>query len=312
MSGVRERAADTPGHPGQRVPPELLDFLYTLTVRGEGNARDLLSAFDGYTNQDGPTVAEVVRGVDVREVNGWRVTADVYAPHGEPPFPTLLWLHGGGWVLGAPASHRRLAADLTALGLLTLVLDYRRAPQHRFPAAVQDSVHALHWAREHAARYGGDPGRLFVGGDSAGANLAAAALACGQAPPVSGALLGYGIYDVHRALPTLTDLVGGPDPDSQLYLEPGDARERLDDPRLHPERYCAGFPPSLVLVGERDPLYPESAALAERLAVAGAPHEFVAVPGAPHGFLQLPGHPEHTRGLREIEGFVTQCIQGDG
>ncbi|MCG3753949.1 alpha/beta hydrolase [Amycolatopsis sp. Poz14] len=285
------------------VPPELLGFLETLKAR-EGTALDLLASFDGYTNQSGPEGAEVHHGVLVRGVAGWRVTADIYRPLGEPPFPTVLWLHGGAWVLGAPASHRRLAADLADLGLLTVMLDYRRAPKHRFPAAVEDTVDALSWVREHAAEFGGDPGRLFVGGDSAGGNLAAAALAGGAVPPVAGALLCYGIYDVHRALPVLTDLVGGPDPDSQLYLEPADARALKDDPRLHPERYCTGFPPTLVLAGDRDPLYGESVSLAERLAAAGVPHRFATVPNAPHGLLQLPGHPANERGLREIREFV--------
>jgi acetyl esterase len=218
----------------------------------------------------------------------------------------LLYLHGGAWVLGAPASHRRLAADLAALGLLTVVLDYRRAPKHRFPAAVEDTSHALEWLRDHAAEFGGDPHRILVGGDSAGANLAAAALASGKFDFVSAALLLYGIYDVHRALPVLTDLVGGPDPESQLYLTPEDMRRLDDDPRLHPERHCGHFPPSLVLVGEQDPLYRESDSLATALTDAGVTNRFLAIPDAPHGFMQMPTHPAHARGLRAIEQFVAR------
>lgn len=289
------------------VPAALLAFNRTLGLTGPGSAVELLGSFDAYTNQGGPAVAGVVRGVPVREIAGWRVTADVYRPLGEPPFPTLLYLHGGAWVMGAPATHRRLAADLCALGLLTVVLDYRRAPKHRFPAAVDDTLHALDWTAEHAAEYGGDRSRLLIGGDSAGANLAAAALAVGPATAVRAALLCYGIYDVHRALPALTALVGGPDPDTQLYLRPDDARRLLDDPRLHPERHCAGFPPTLVLTGDEDPLYPESKALAGRLAGAGVPHRFTVVTGAPHGFLQLPTHPSHAQGLQTIQEFLTDA-----
>lgn len=184
------------------------------------------------------------------------------------------------------------------------MIDYRRAPKHRFPAAVDDTVHALGWARGNAARFGGDPGRLLVGGDSAGANLAAAALASEQGGFVSGALLFYDIYDVHRALPTLAGLVGGPDPETQQYLTADDHRSLRDDPRLHPERYCAGFPPSLILVGDDDPLLEESLSLSARLTDTAARHELVVVPGAPHGFLQMPTGQAYATGLDAVSAFL--------
>lgn len=286
------------------LPPELLEFQRTLRPPASGNSRELLASFDAYTNQGMPGVGGIELKVPLREVNGWQVTADVYRPLGEPPFPVLVYLHGGAWVLGTPATHRRLAADLATLGLLTVSVDYRRAPRHRFPAAIEDTLHAVEWARSAAASFGGDPDRLLLGGDSAGANLAAAALATGAAGPVATALLCYGIYDVQRALPVVEHLVGGREPDTQLYLDPGDARRLLDDPRLHPERYCADFPPSLVLVGDEDPLLGESLSLAERLAAAGAPHELAVVADAPHGFLQLPTHSGHAEGLTRISRFL--------
>lgn len=286
------------------LPDELLEFQRTLTPPASGAAKDLLGGFDAYINQGLPTDIEVTRGVPIREVGGWRVSADIHRPTGEPPFPTLLYLHGGAWVMGAPDTHRRLAADLAGLGLLTVVIDYRRAPKHRFPAAVEDTVHALSWARTQVAEFGGDPDRLLVGGDSAGANLAAAALASADAGSVVGALLFYGGYDFHRAVPVLRHLLGGDTPDTQRYLRPDDARDLLDDPRLHPERYCAGFPPTLVLTGTDDPLVGESTELAARLAAAGVPHELVRLAGAPHGVLQLPTHPGHQDGLSAIARFL--------
>lgn len=293
---------------GDGPPADLLAFQSTFVAPAGTSPRDLLVAADPYVNQPRDDPFDVTPGVLVREVAGWRVTADVHRPRGEPPFPTLLLLHGGGWVLGAPSSHRRLAQDLAALGLLTVVLDYRRAPKHRFPAAVEDTVHAVGWVRENAAELGGDPTRIVLGGDSAGANLAAAALASGQAGPVAAALLCYGIYDVHRALPTLAGLIGGPEPETQPYLTAEDHRTLLDDPRLHPERFCAGFPPTLVLVGGRDPLLSESRALSDRLAGAGVPHESVTIPCAPHGFLQMPTEQACAAGLAAVSAFLQRVL----
>ena len=299
----------SPG-PLSQPPLELMQFQRTLTAPPGTTARDLLVAADDYVNQPRADPLRVTCGVDMFEVAGWRVTADVHHPAGSPPFPTLVFPHGGAWVLGAPASHRRLAQDLAALGLLTIVVDYRRAPKHRFPAAVLDTGDALRWARSNAAEFGGNPEQLIVGGDSAGANLAAAALAGNTAGHVVAALLMYGIYDVHRALPRLAALIGGPDPESQLYLTAADARGRLDDPGLQPERYCAHFPPSLVLVGEHDPLLAESRSLSARLADADVPHELVVVPDAPHGFMQLPTEPSCAVGLAAVQTFLQGPLAG--
>ncbi|HKC29706.1 MAG TPA: alpha/beta hydrolase fold domain-containing protein [Jatrophihabitans sp.] len=287
------------------VPKELLDFQLTLSVATPGvTPAELLGSYDAYVNQSPPRIGSVQRQVPLREVAGWRVTADVYRPPGEPPFPVLAYLHGGAWVMGSPWTHRRLAADLASLGMLTFVIDYRRAPKHRFPAAVDDTVHAAEWVRRNAERFGGNGEALFVGGDSAGANLAAAALVAGDVGPVAGALLCYGIYDFHRALPRLAALIGGAHAAEQQYVEPAALADLVDDPRLNPERSCAALPRTLVLAGGRDPLYSESASLAERLASTSVPFDFVSIEDAPHGVLQLPGHPGHSAALAAIERFI--------
>jgi acetyl esterase len=289
---------------GVAVPPQLLQFQLTLRAPTGETPAHLLAQYDEYTNGGAPEV-QVSRQVAIREIAGWRVTADVYRPAGSDQCPTLVWFHGGAWVMGSPWTHRRLAAELAVLGLVVIVVDYRRAPKHRFPAACDDAADAVAWAQRSATRFGGDPERLVIGGDSAGANLAAAVMAQpGGSAAVTAALLCYGIYDVQRALPLLSGLIGGPDPDTQLYLEPADVAGLADDPRLHPERHCENFAPSLVLVGERDPLAGESTSLAARLHAAGVPSELTVVPGAPHGVLQLPGHPGHQRAFGAVRGFL--------
>jgi acetyl esterase len=242
--------------------------------------------------------------VPIHDVAGWRLTVDIYTPLAEPPLPVLVFLHGGAWVMGSPWTHRRLAADLASLGALTFMVDYRRAPKHRFPAAVEDTIDAVSWVRRHAEQYGGDSNAVVVGGDSAGANLAAAALVAGDGGDVRGAVLCYGIYDFHRALPTLATLIGGASAEDQLYVEPNAFSGLVDDARLNPERRCDALPRTLILAGERDPLYSESVALAERLATTSVPFEFVTVEDAPHGVLQLPGHPGHAEALRAIGHFI--------
>lgn len=285
------------------VPTELLAFQLSLSA-GDQSPAELLGRYDAYTNDAAPAVGRVDHAVPIREVAGWRVTADVYRPVDAGPFPVLVYLHGGAWVMGAPSTHRRLAAELAALGLLTVVVDYRRAPRHRFPAAVEDTIDAVDWARRHAEEFGGDPATILVGGDSAGANLTAAALVTGDVGPVRAALLCYGIFDFHRALPAFAALVGGAHPDRQRYLPPAEFDRLRDDPRLSPERACDALPETLVLAGDRDPLYEESVSLAKRLGERGRPHSFVAIENAPHGFLQLPGHPSHDRGLRAVERYL--------
>lgn len=286
------------------IPAELLEFQTTLQPPAGGSPMELLRSVDEYQNADPPPVRSMHTGVELREQNGWLLRADVTVPAGEPPFPSVVYLHGGGWVMGSPWTHRRLAAELAARGLLVVSIDYRRAPKHRFPGGVDDAAFAVGWAREHVADFGGDPGRLLIGGDSAGANLAAAVLASGAGADVRAALLCYGVYDYHRALPTLSALLGGADAGSQLYLDPADFEVLRGDPRLSPEADVSAFPSTLLTVGEHDPLRPESEALAARLADAAVPHELHVAAGAPHGYLQLPTHPAHDEGLAAIVAFT--------
>lgn len=171
---------------------------------------------------------------------------------------------------------------------------------------------ALDWGRAHASDFGGDAGKLVVGGDSAGANLAAAVLAAGHGSGVRAALLCYGIFDYHRALPALDGLLGGTDADSQLYLSPADFHALRDDPRLSPQRSVAGFPPTFLAAGEHDPLRPESESFAAGLSAANVAHRLWIADDAPHGYLQLPTHPAHDAGLDAMAAFVRRaCSRPD-
>src|SRR5262249_60300615 len=100
--------------------------------------------------------------------------ARIYTPHGTGPFPLLVYFHGGGWVIGNLAAFDATCRALTnAAGCLVLAMEYRLAPEHKFPAAPEDCYTAVRWAAANARRFGGDPGHIAIGGDSAGGNLTA-------------------------------------------------------------------------------------------------------------------------------------------
>ena len=92
----------------------------------------------------------------------------------------MVYLHGGGWAFGSPASFRKLGMQFAEAGYLTIVLDYRLAPEHPFPAAHEDTLFAVGWARDNARRWNGDGARIAIGGDSAGGNLLLSALASSE------------------------------------------------------------------------------------------------------------------------------------
>ena len=158
-----------------------------------GEMRRMLDTFAGLMNGDLPQVGALVEDVPVTE----GVTADVVVPEGEGPHPVLVYLHGGGWICGSPRTHRKLACRFAEAGQLVFNIDYRLAPEHPFPTPFEDCLAAVQWAAREAPRFGGDPSRLAVGGDSAGGNLSAAVAAALADEPERprAALLLYGVFD---------------------------------------------------------------------------------------------------------------------
>jgi acetyl esterase len=215
---------------------------------------------------------------------------DVYVPKGDGPFPVLVYLHGGGWILGSPKTHRRLGFRFAEAGFLVFNVHYRLAPEHPFPAAFDDCVTAIRWAVAHAAEYRGDAARLAVGGDSAGGNLAAAAVAALRNEIDVGALLLiYAALDLGQMDAATAIVPGGADLMEMMvgsYL--GRDRAALArDPRVSPIHAAAALPPTHVLCGTLDPLLADAETLVGKLAGADIPHEFVVYEDMPHGFVQM-------------------------
>jgi acetyl esterase len=222
----------------------------------------------------------------------------LYRPDGaEGPLATLVWLHGGGWVLGSLDSHDNVCRFLAAMGpLLVISVDYRLAPEARAPAQQEDAATALQWAAANAAAHGGDPARLLVGGDSAGGNLAVLAVIAARSsgPRLAGQLLVYPVADY-------------PADAHASYAENGDfgltraAMERFwgqwladgagPDATTAPLRAAdlSGLPQAWVVLASHDVLRDEGRALAGRLEEMGALAGVDEVAGTIHGFFSMGG-----------------------
>ncbi len=256
-----------------------------------------------------------LREVEVADHQGPHgVCIRVYRPRGtrDEVLPALLYLHGGGFVIGSVDSHdaltRRLAEDAHCV---VASVDYRLAPEHPFPAAVDDAHDALRWLCAHAQELGVDAWRIAVGGDSAGGNLAAVvsqlALAEGGPTPRLQFLI-YPSVTSRSEHPSRAELADGfllstPHVDWYLSTYTGGAPAH-DDIRLSP--LCAerlnGLPQALVVVAGLDPLHDEGLDYAARLTAAGVAVEVLDLPGMIHGFVNLDGF------LPEADAALTTMI----
>ena len=213
------------------------------------------------------------------------------------PLPGILYLHGGGWVLGNLDTHDSLCRQLAhAAGAAVVAVDYRLAPEHKFPAAFDDAWAALRHVASHAASFGIDPHRLAVCGDSAGGNLAAAIALQARdtgGPALAAQVLFYPVtdmamrHDSHRRnaegfLLTAASVAWFRD----HYLR--DPRDH-DDWRASPlrARHLAGLPPTMIITAGCDPLCDEGDEFAARLAAAGVAVIHRPMPGFIHGFIAM-------------------------
>jgi acetyl esterase len=226
-------------------------------------------------------------------VNGRRVR--VHRPIEAGELPAMLYLHGGGWVLFSIDTHDRLMREYAArAGIVVVGLDYRLSPEHKFPAALDDSVAALAWMCDESASLGIDPERLLVGGDSAGANLAVAlclSLRDGAGAMPAGMLLNYGAFSPEH-LPSYerfggTGFMLEPDEMDRFWRDYTGDPAMLADPRVAPLRAdLHALPSAFVAVAECDILADCNHAFAARLGEAGVPVECVTYRGATHSFLE--------------------------
>ena len=241
-------------------------------------------------------------GVETRDVSiSGALTGRLYAPSRiAAPLPVLVYLHGGGWVVGSVATHDPFCRLLSeAAGAIVVSVEYRLAPEHPYPAALEDTLAGIHWAADHAAEWDGDATRLALGGDSAGANLAAVAAnrlcAAAEAHAPRALLLLYPVTDHPSANhPSYTENATGYGLEANLmrwFWEQYAPGISPHDPDASPLRLRKPppLPPTLVATAEYDVLRDEGCAYATQLQAAGVAVTHLHAPDMHHNFPVHPG-----------------------
>jgi acetyl esterase len=245
----------------------------------------------------------------VADIDAFGVPARLYRPASGAG--TLLHLHGGGFVFGDLETHdahcRRLA---NRTGRAVLAVDYRRAPEHAYPAARDDVDRAVDWLHAQGADHGLDVTGLAVIGDSAGGHLAAVTV-WGQPDVFSKAILVYPCIAPDNAQPSYRARSGGLDAvEMDWYWDSYAPKRMRDQPELRlGEQDLSSFPPTLVVTAEHDPLVDEGETFATRLAAAGVPCVGTRYLGMIHGFYRWPSLFDASEQVqRQVSGF----LRGEG
>jgi acetyl esterase len=280
-------------------------------------ARKLVDDFAPFWNEGAPDI----RTAD-RTVPGplGPIPIRLYDPGAPASAPGLVFFHGGGWVLCNIGVYDGVCRRLAQYGGFPVVsVDYRLAPEHKFPAPLEDCLAALRWVAGHGAELGIDGARLAIAGDSAGGNLSLAAamsLRDNGGPPLKGAALIYGAYGVdfdtpsYQAYGTDDYLLSRADMIWfwNHYLR-GDSDRR--NPLAVPlAGTFQGLPPLLVTAAEFDPLLDDSRRLVDRLQAAGATHDWAFWPGVVHGCIDMAKLLEPAeRFLRETAAWIGRRLR---
>jgi acetyl esterase len=251
--------------------------------------------------------ADIVGAVVDRAFPG-PIRVRTYEPEHAGALPALVYFHGGGWVIGSLDTHDPLCrAFASRTPCVVVSVDYRLAPEHPFPAAVEDAWAATAWVAQHAATLGVDPARIAVGGDSAGGTLAAvvAIRARNHGLALAHQLLVYPVTDVDFDRPSYVENATGYGLTRDAmrwfwshYLgDGGDGTSPEASPLRTPD--LAGVAPATVLTVELDPLRDEGDAYADRLRAAGVPVRHERFDGLIHGVIRMPAAVPRGRELLE-------------
>lgn len=232
---------------------------------------------------------------EIRDVQAGTIPCRLYRPSAHTNLGLLVFFHGGGWVIGDLNSHDGVCRSLAnKSGHAVLSVDYRLAPEHKFPAAFDDCVEALKWAYDNASALGIDQSRIAVGGDSAGGNLAAA-VALAETVPLRFQMLIYPAVDMSMESPSISENANAPILTKSVmawfvdhYMN-GDAdRANIKaSPMVASDELLAKMPPAIVITAQYDPLRDEGEAYGKRLVENGVSVTISRYNGAFHGFFNM-------------------------
>jgi len=307
-----------PVHPQVQA---LIDALGMTTMPGletltPAAARDRFQVMAELRRQTGVEAIHEVQDMKIAGPAG-QLPLRIYTPPVQKPAPALVFYHGGGWVIGDLESHDHVCRALAnGAQCVVVAVDYRLAPEAKFPAAVEDCFAATRWVADHSAELGIDPGRIAVGGDSAGGNLAAVVAIHARdnkGPAIAGQVL---IYPSVDAAGTHTS---HSDPETSVLLTHAmvkyffghyvDGTDGLTDWRTSPGRVknLSGLPEAFVITARADPLHDEGEEFAQRLRDAGVKVTYKTYPGQFHGFMTM-GRliPEANQLVSEIAAWLKQ------
>lgn len=279
-------------------------------------AREAYRMGRAVTQRDPPELAEV-RALMLPGPAG-PIALRVYTPHGltsqDALAPALIFFHGGGWVIGDLDSHDVACREIAiAAGRVVIAVDYRLAPEHKFPAAIEDALAATRWIATNAMELGIDDSRIVIGGDSAGGNLAAVVAidARDHGPNLAGQMLIYPVTDLAMRHPSHSE------PQTSVLLTHSVMRWFRDHYVRDETDYAdwrgsplyasdlSGLPPAIVVTAGADPLRDEGDDYARRLADAGVAVTHRQWPGQFHGFFTMSRViPEATEMIAELADWM--------
>ncbi|WP_257543271.1 alpha/beta hydrolase [Sphingopyxis sp. DBS4] len=265
--------------------------------------------------EGGPIMAE---SADM-DMDGIRLR--LHRPVAGEKLPVMLYIHGGGWVLFSVDTHDRLMREYAArAGIAVIGIDYSRAPERKFPVALEECAAALDWIAARAEALNLDAARILIGGDSAGANLSVATCLLrrqrGQSLP-AGMLLNYGAFAPEHT-PSYARFGDGSysleaDEMDAFWTDYVDGPERFADPLVAPLRAdLTGLPPAFMAIAECDILADCNHAFASRLGEAGVPVRAVTYAGATHSFLEAVSiAPLAARAFDEQAAWIREIVGND-
>ena len=301
------------GRPVKAIPAQSIEEIESQRSR----------IHDPEANTNLPEMSEIHENIVIWERKDFTLTAEVYVPKGKGPFPVFLYLHGGGWCVGSAERVRAPAIRIAERGFTVINLNYSLAPERPYPNAVEDCVYAARWATLNAHRFNGDGARLFIAGDSAGANLSAATIVAVTDPvydidegelgsvPVNfaGALLFYGVFDFPLATREPGSNAGNVEVNwNRAYLGPHFLNQHYN-PLVSPI-YATNldkFPPTYLSCGDEDSLLGHSLSMTKALTQRNVPTTLSVIEGLDHAFSYVERKlPEVTPEFERILGWLAK------